>query len=595
MGRAYFKLTQIISILSKDKVKNTLSSKKFHYILIILLGLILYANTFNNAMFWDDNDFILNNSYIKSWLYLPKYFSQNVIAGTGLVSDYWRPLLMLVFSLEWSLWADWNGGYHIVNTIFHITCGLLTYNLVVRLFKNRWVALVTSCVFILHPLQTEAVSYANSLGDSLSTFFLLLSYIFFDKFLTTKNRDYKIIIKSSLFFTAALMSKETAVVGAPIILTIYLLKNPILKIRFFDFKNLLKNTWVSIFIVSVYFILRASKLNFRNSFNLYNEQNEFTSNIFLRVITFFKIFYNYLSLIFIPINLHMERTVQKIEGFLDYQLILGVLLFSLILFTGIRAYLKKQKIIWFGATWFLIALIPVSNIIVPINGLIYEHWMYSPMIGFSLFLAGLVKLNWNKYLHKKQTKILFITSLVLYLSLLSIKTMQRNNDWEDPIYFYQQTLSYSPNNYKILNNLGMEYAEKLDHDNGIKYYNKAIYVDPTNPVAYHNLGNSYYEQKNYTRAEGLYIKALDLDPKFVFSKNALIKTYATQDSWEKLYGVFLGHEAESLEDFIKLYQLATQLQNYGVAQDFINKAVDLAPNNLNLIKLQKQTKVLSSP
>jgi len=343
MGRAYFKLTQIISILSKDKVKNTLSSKKFHYILIILLGLILYANTFNNAMFWDDNDFILNNSYIKSWLYLPKYFSQNVIAGTGLVSDYWRPLLMLVFSLEWSLWADWNGGYHIVNTIFHITCGLLTYNLVVRLFKNRWVALVTSCVFILHPLQTEAVSYANSLGDSLSTFFLLLSYIFFDKFLTTKNRDYKIIIKSSLFFTAALMSKETAVVGAPIILTIYLLKNPILKIRFFDFKNLLKNTWVSIFIVSVYFILRASKLNFRNSFNLYNEQNEFTSNIFLRVITFFKIFYNYLSLIFIPINLHMERTVQKIEGFLDYQLILGVLLFSLILFTGIRAYLKKQK------------------------------------------------------------------------------------------------------------------------------------------------------------------------------------------------------------------------------------------------------------
>ena len=221
--------------------------------------------------------------------------------------------------------------------------------------------------------------------------------------------------------------------------------------------------------------------------------------------------------------------------------------------------------------------------------------MYSPMIGFSLFLAGLVKLNWNKYLHKKQTKILFITSLVLYLSLLSIKTMQRNNDWEDPIYFYQQTLSYSPNNYKILNNLGMEYAEKLDHDNGIKYYNKAIYVDPTNPVAYHNLGNSYYEQKNYTRAEGLYIKALDLDPKFVFSKNALIKTYATQDSWEKLYGVFLGHEAESLEDFIKLYQLATQLQNYGVAQDFINKAVDLAPNNLNLIKLQKQTKVLSSP
>src|SRR3989344_3556288 len=65
---------------------------------ITLLGIVLYANTLNNQMFWDDNDFILNNQYVHNWKNIPQYFSENLIAGVGLVSDYWRPVLLMVFS-----------------------------------------------------------------------------------------------------------------------------------------------------------------------------------------------------------------------------------------------------------------------------------------------------------------------------------------------------------------------------------------------------------------------------------------------------------------------------------------------------------------
>ncbi|MGC8867035.1 MAG: hypothetical protein ACP5PA_02335, partial [Elusimicrobiales bacterium] len=96
------------------------SLNRYFIILFIVVGFILYANSFQNQMFWDDDDFILKNRFIKDWRYLPKYFSENIIAGSGLLSDYWRPMLLIIFCLEWHLWKDWSFGYHFVNTSFHI-------------------------------------------------------------------------------------------------------------------------------------------------------------------------------------------------------------------------------------------------------------------------------------------------------------------------------------------------------------------------------------------------------------------------------------------------------------------------------------------
>ena len=42
--------------------------------LFVILGFALYAGTFQNQMFWDDNDGIINNLFIQDWQYFPKYF-----------------------------------------------------------------------------------------------------------------------------------------------------------------------------------------------------------------------------------------------------------------------------------------------------------------------------------------------------------------------------------------------------------------------------------------------------------------------------------------------------------------------------------------
>ncbi|KKU35074.1 MAG: designed protein CTPR3, partial [Candidatus Azambacteria bacterium GW2011_GWB1_46_27] len=75
----------------------------------------------------------------------------------------------------------------------------------------------------------------------------------------------------------------------------------------------------------------------------------------------------------------------------------------------------------------------------------------------------------------------------------------------------------APESYRVINNLGMAYADKGERENAEITYKKAIILDPSNAVAYHNLGNTYRETGRKDAAMENWQIAIKLDPKFVFS------------------------------------------------------------------------------
>lgn len=494
------------------------------------IGLALYANTLGNQMFWDDFDFILNNQYVRDWRYIPQYFSENIIAGANLVSNYWRPVLLLVFSMEYHIWGANPVGYHLVNMLFHIANALLLFFLLNNLFKSYKLSLLASLLFLIHPLQTESVSYANSLGDSLSVFFMLLglnNYLHF-----RHNGDKSGGWWSTACFALALMSKETAIIypGLVALLEFFHRFEASFKERL---RALFKHLWPSVLTAAVYILLRATVLNFQNSFNLYNEQNVFTESILIRIFTFFKILATYLGLLFYPHDLHMERSISLGQSFFEPQVLLGFGIFSVMILAVIWFW-KRHPAVSFGFLWFLFGLAPTSNIAVPINGLLYEHWLYLPMIGFWLaMLAGTYAVRSDFLGNSKRLNSLAIGILVLYCSFLSFKTIVRNREWRDPITFYNQTLRYSPDSYRVINNLGMAYADAGDSLQAKQMYERAIELDPTVQVAYHNLANAYAELGDTEQAAQNYLKAIELDPKFFYSYNSLTKLYLDQNNYAK--------------------------------------------------------------
>lgn len=561
------------------------SSKKYFIILLfVVLGFSLYANSFKNQMFWDDNDFVVNNQYIKDWQYFPEYFSQNVIAGSGLLSNYWRPALLTVYSIEWHIWGDWNVGYHFINTSFHIIDSILLFLILFYLFKKKYLALFTSLIFLAHPLQTEAVVYVSSLGDSLSVFFIFLGIFLFLKFRLSDIKPTRSLFYfvSLLMYPLALMSKETAIIMPALIFIVDFCLEYEKKEH--SFKKILKRIgkiiWPFITIAGIYILLRATSLDFINTFNLYNESNILTSSMYVRLLTFFGVLTTYFCLLFWPFNLHMERSINIATAFHSFPVIFGGIIFVLLIVLAFTKF-KRWPILSFGILWFFIGLAPTSNIAVPINGLLYEHWLYLPMIGVFLVVVWLGELLAKKHNLQKVLLVIFI----LFFVFLSVLTIRRNIDWHNPIVFYNQTLKYSPNDYRVLNNLGMAYADNKDIEKAEEIYNRAISVSSSTPVAYHNLGNLYKEiNKNYLAIEN-FNKAISIDPNFTFSYNALVNLYLKEKDYKNARLVlekYLKNSGSKLDVFPLLVQIAVQEKDYNGALVYLNEALNIDPNNQDI-------------
>ncbi|MDP2926827.1 MAG: hypothetical protein Q8N65_01675 [bacterium] len=532
-----------------------LSPNRLAVFFLILIGFSLYANSFGNQMFWDDDDNILKNQYIKDWQYFPRYFSENLIAGAGLMSNYWRPLLLTVFSVEWKLWGNWPPGYHFINTLFHTGNALLLFFLLFRLFQNRQLAFLTALVFLIHPLQTEAVTYVSGLADPLSVFFILLGLIFYLKFDQSGAPflESKWFWLSFLMSTLALLSKETAIVMPVLIFLLGFFSQKPAEGIGERLKVSVRKFWPFLALALIYFLLRATTLNFVNTFNLYNETNVFTANFLVRLFTFFRVLVIYFGLLFWPQSLHMERSVVLANSPFSPDVILGgFLFFGLLALAFFSLPFQRRAVLGFGLIWFFIGLAPTSNLLIPVSGLLYEHWLYFPLVGIFLILIWLGLWVSKKYPFSRNFLLIL---LAIFLAFLARQTFIRNREWRDPITFYNQTLKYTPWSYRVINNLGMAYADHGDSVQAEKTYRSAIQLDPENPVAWHNLANVYRDTSRIDLAIGGFKKAISLNPKFFFSYNALIGLYLEKKDYGSALEVLDGLKKQfpgdkNIESFI---------------------------------------------
>jgi len=151
-----------------------------YMLVLVLAGLFLYAFNLHNPLFWDDADWILNNPAVHAltWTNIKFIFSHDVLAGIGLVSNYYRPFLFLTFLGNWLVSGPSPVSYHLVNNFIHIGNSILLFYLVRRWLKNSHAAFLAALVFLIHPLQTEAVTYISGRGDSLSLLCMLGGIVF---------------------------------------------------------------------------------------------------------------------------------------------------------------------------------------------------------------------------------------------------------------------------------------------------------------------------------------------------------------------------------------------------------------------------------
>ena len=417
--------------------------KKNIYLILtlIVVGFFLYAFNFHNKLFWDDEDWIVNNPAVHnlSWQNVKFIFSHDTLAGIGLRSNYFRPVLFLTFLGNYSFGGTRPFFYHLTNNFIHLANALLIFVLLLAFLRNRLTAFLAALLFLIHPLQTEAVTYISGRGDPLSTFFILVGLCLFllgiGHWPGLERPQKRWLFVGLAFFAQilAMLSRETAFLF-PAYATIFLMAF-VFRERFVTaFIKALKTTWFFWGASMAYGILRLTVLNFQNTLNFFQQSNIYTEHLSYRIYTFLQVILVYWRLIFVPVGLHMERNVMISTSFFQWPVWSSSLLLMALVVVTVKLYRQEKRAsnpsefrIWFFAWgFFFVNLAPTSGIF-PINAIIYEHWLYFSLFGFFALLAhnlaGLIK-----YLAtvKRVLYYILLVALITYMVFLGWQSIRRN-------------------------------------------------------------------------------------------------------------------------------------------------------------------------
>lgn len=503
-----------------DKSINNLSLPKV-IILFFIIGLITYAKSLSNGFVGDDLSQILNNNAIRSLGNIPKFFTAGTFYNPvtqKLEGLYYKPLLTTYFSLIYSVASSHAFFYHLVQILLHVTNSILVYLLGLKFFNKR-LSILLGLIFLVHPINSEAVLYISSAQEPLFLFFGMFAFL-----LTIKGkpegRNFFLVI---LFLFISVLFKETGLLFSISIL-VY--------VYFFKKKYFLK-FFLSIYVIFIiYLIMRASAVPIFK----YNIGFSPISTLGLgrRLINIPFILFSYIKAFLFPVDLASNQT--WVVKFISYDkfyrpLLIDILFFGLVILLGIYLWLKRRAEFRMYLLFVIVFFVSLGLHlqIIPLDSTFAERWFYSPTVGL-LMLLGIVL---EKGLGENK-KIIFASFClgIIMLVALGWRTATRSFDWKDEFTLFSQDVKVNKDSYIIEMGLGYAYAQKKDYDTAINHLERSTQIYPyvTN---FTELGTAYSQRGDFVKAEESYKNALKIKDFYLTYENLASLYYGQLKDYEK--------------------------------------------------------------
>ncbi|MDO8610931.1 MAG: tetratricopeptide repeat protein, partial [bacterium] len=442
------------------KIKNLL--------LIILVAGTVHFNLLKTPFLYDDRDIIVSNVKLHNINNITKIFSKQYYIISGEVS--YRPILTTLHFLNYYIWNGKAAGFRIVEIFIYLLVVIFVYIVTLKLFKSEKFALISSLIFCVHPVHTEALGcVALGFGELLSCLFLLLAFLYHIK--TTERFNIDNIVFTFLFWILALLSKETTIVF-PVIATVHLFS---LQTKTKKFYYLLGGY---LLIVIFYLIVKFRIMYLPESRYIGYVGGSFYVNF----LTMSNVFRQYLFLLVFPIKLAVEYPPDIITTVLNPRAILGITTIICIIILVMSLIKQKKWQLLIMTTWLIVPIIPVMNIIPFLKAsLLNVRYLFIPSIGFCWLLCFLLM---KVGFYKTFTKIL----LVFVLLIFSVRTIIRNYDWTDEVRLWQKNVKMYPNFSRPYLSLGGAYYYRSEIEKAVNEYQKMILLEPDDPEPYYNIG-----------------------------------------------------------------------------------------------------------
>jgi tetratricopeptide (TPR) repeat protein len=438
-----------------------------------------------------------------------------------------RPALMFTYWINARISGDDTFSYHALNVLIHCAAAGLVYLILRRLLewarvadpRRGLLAGFGAAVFLLHPIQTEAVAYLAGRSECLS---VMLAFAAFAIFLYRRKTEasWGVVFAVMILFGAALLAKEhTIALPALLILTDYWW-NP-----GFSFRGVWRN-W------RLYGALAAGAGAGLAMF--WGPIFHATSAGFgLRDFTWYQYFFTQCRALFVyagefvlPVRLTADWDFPISKTIFDHGAIFGLIALAA-LAAAAWHFRRRFPLASYGFFAYLILMAPTSSVL-PIEDPVAERRIYFSMICLLLILLeplSRVKAN---------PKLLAAVFAAVVLAAAGA-TYARAAVWGDPMLLWQDTVRKSPGKARGHENLAFQYYLQGDYDLALPEFEAAARLEPPTQILLVNWALAYDNLKQPELALEKLREAAKLpppknnSPAHVYTQIAVV--YAKQAQW----------------------------------------------------------------
>jgi tetratricopeptide (TPR) repeat protein len=505
-------------------IMNTKILRLVFILVIVLVGAIVYANSLDNGFVLDDRFSVKDNTFIGDpanlrYLFDRDHFFRGTREGT------YRPVTTVSYFIDTALWHYRPFGYHLTNVLLHLANGLLLYYVLrILLGASRklsgpgedglWPArelipFTAALLFTVHPALTETVNNVGTRHEELMALFYFAGIWAYLRAVTSGGTVAKGMYALSLIFYAlSCFSKEMGFTlpAALFLCDLYVSRENPWRARLLRYAG-----FALVGIVFLYARFAVMAYPGESASGLFDPSKLFLAG---RMIT------THMGLLLFPARLSAEYAFGDMfpgntpDAVTDPGFYLPVLLLAAVI-AGVIFLRRRAPLMFFGAAWFFITILPVSNIVFRLMQFpIRERYLYLPCAGFCIFLAaGLWKLCGTERSEGRGfRRALALSVFILVMIFYSFRTYARNYDWKDAVTLWTATSVTSPDSYRVYYNLGMAYQYEVgDTQKAIESFKRSLELKDFAKTR-NAIGFVYFQQGRYEEAMRELELAKKMDP-----------------------------------------------------------------------------------
>jgi tetratricopeptide (TPR) repeat protein len=554
------------------------------YVLVILaalLTLLCYYGTLNNQFTnWDDNVYIENNPYIKS------FSGENLgmLLFHNITNNYYHPLTMLSLAVNYHFSGLSPFGYYLTNVLLHVCNTCIMFFLFLMLFRameksgyaifkgKEWLAFGAALFFGVHPVHVESVSWIAERKDVLYVFFYLLGLVTYIKYI--EKEQWKWMIWTVVLYLCSLLSKPLAVTFPLSLMAIdFLLRR----------KGLNKLIWqkIPLLLISLFAGIYA-----------YHTADAGGSMSPWQTITLWQRFMfsgfgfcSYLLKAFVPYHLSSLYPYPELgNDSMPFYFYIAPLLAMVVIIVPLYIAFKRDKnffrVLVFGFGFFFVNVIFVLQFVSSGPAIMADRYTYIAYLGISFIAAySLYRLWESGPAWRSIVKIMAGAFAVVLVYCCYLRTLV----WHDSKTLWENVIKQYPMRvYFAYSELGHYYLNQNELDSAYKYTGIAMSLYKTDPDIYCTMADITGEMQHYDESL-MYLKdALRLDSNNATTWMDLGAAYTATDSCTRAMNYFrhaskLGLHSEKLENniahtYFKMGQNDSAVHYYGklIAMDSVN-------------------------